>query len=373
MIRLLLIAEGARFAGIEGHLMTLLRALPADAVAPQLAVFNRGPLAECAATLGVPVHFIERKAKYDPGAIRRVAQLVAETGTGIVHTHGYLANVIAARALAGGRVPLVTTVHGAPEPFGGWAGLKMKINLALDRRAMKQACRRVIVVATYLAETLARQGVPAEKIKVIYNGLPPWSVESSLRYQSRGQLDLAPDALAVAFVGRLEPVKDPLAFVEFAHLLHDYHPNTTFLVAGDGPLQEAMCRRVQELGLLPHVRFLGFVDDMDSLMAAADLLVLTSRHEGIPFAALEAMRAGVPVVAPAVGGLPELLGGLDGLLSPAHDVRQLAALAVRLLGDRQRLAQAGKEVTARFDERFTAGGMVDKLLGVYREILAEVS
>jgi glycosyltransferase involved in cell wall biosynthesis len=305
--------------------------------------------------------------------VRQLAELIARSGADVAHTHGYLANVVADRAARARRTPVVTTVHGAPEPFHGLRALRMQFNLYLDRRAMRRPRRRVIAVADFVAEELARRGVPRERIAVVRNGLPPLAPDPSLRHENRLALELPPDAVAFSFVGRLEPVKDPLAFVEFARLVHDYNNNTAFVVAGDGPLLEPMRERVLAEGLLPHFRFLGFVNDLNAVFSASDVYVLSSRHEGVPLAALEAMRAGVPTIAPAVGGLPEVLGGLDGLLAPDRDPRQLAALAIRLLNDKTRLAKASAEARARFLERFTAEEMVERVVRVYHEAVAELS
>jgi glycosyltransferase involved in cell wall biosynthesis len=373
MIKLLLVGEGARFAGIEGHLLTLLQTFSRDDVQPHLALFHRGLLAERAERLGVPVTLIERASKYDRAALRQARRLVADIGADVVHTHGYLANVMMAAALEDHTPALVTTVHGAREPFGGLAGLKMSLNLYLDRRAMRRRCRRVIIVASALADDLVRHGVSRDCLRLIYNGLPPARSDPRLRIESRTALELAPDAPAFAFVGRIEPVKDPLAFVEFARLVHDVMPNAVFLIAGEGPLLEAMRERVLQTGLLPRFRFLGFLDDLDPFFAATDALVLTSRHEGVPLTVLEAMRAGRPVIAPTVGGLPEVLGGIDGLLAPTRAVRQLAALATRLLRHPVQFQQSGAAVRARFEDRFTAAEMTQRLLAVYREALEESS
>jgi glycosyltransferase involved in cell wall biosynthesis len=370
-VKTLLVAEGARFAGIEAHLSTLMQLLPRVGVQPHLAVLQRGRLAECAERLGVPVTQIVRRSKYDLSAVRQARALAADSGADVVHTHGYLANVLMAAALRKSPAALVTTVHGSREPFTGLAGLKMSFNLFLDRQAMRGRRRRVVAVGATLLEELAQRGVPREKLRLVYNGVPPVPVDFHLRAAGRRLLELAPDAPAFAFVGRLEPVKDPLAFVEFARLVHDVARDATFLVAGEGPLLEPMREHVLQLGLSPHFRFLGFLDDLDPLYAAADAVVMTSRHEGIPLIALEAMRAGRPVLAPAVGGLPEILGGLDGLLAPSRDVRQLAALAVRLMRDPALLAKAGAAALARFQEKFTAVEMVERLVAVYREAMAE--
>lgn len=374
MINLLLLAEGSRFAGIESHLMTLLRGFrEREGIRAQLAVFDRGILAKRAADLEVPVHHIPRRFKYDWLAIRRLRTIIADTGVNLVHSHGYLANVLTSSALAGSTIPAVTTIHGAVEPFSGLAGMKMSFNMYLDRRAMRRRCRRVIVVADFLEEMLRKKGIAAEKLTVIPNGLDSTNYRPGDRTAGRAALQLPAQVPIVAFVGRLEEVKDPLAFVEFAATLCAAHPDAVFAVAGDGPLYHRMREKTQEQNLERNFRFLGFLDDLHHLYAAADLLVLTSRHEGVPMVVLEAMQAGLPVVAPAVGGLPDLLGGIEGLLAAPANPRESAALAGGLLRDRAKWDTASVHLRDLFREKYSAEVMLDRLLAVYREVATEAS
>ncbi len=369
-MKILHVAEGARFAGIESHLMAMFGELAGrEDTSAELAVFHAGPLAQRAAALGVPVHMIERRGKYDRRAARRLAACIADGGAQIVHTHGYLANVVADHAASRHNAPLVTTVHGAAEPFGGFAGLKMRLNLALDQRVMRRRCARVIAVAEHLKNRLVADGVPGDKIAVVYNGIAAAGEATLDGDEARRRWNLTPDEQVISFVGRLEPVKDPLLFVAFAREVVRDVPRAVFLVAGDGPLEEETRRAVAEARLADRFRFLGFVDDLEPVFAATDLYVLTSRHEGIPNAALEAMRVQVPVLAPAVGGLPELLAGLDGALADGRTASELASRAVEFLVDPGRRALAGQAARERFLAQFTAATMVQNTRRLYLDVL----
>jgi len=372
MRTVLLTTEGTRFAGIEANLLNLIKANnELRLVDYRLAVFDEGPLAEQAREAGLEVTRIKRRGKYDRGAIKQLAAVVESTGSNVVHAHGYLANVVAARACRKKQVPLVTTVHGLPEPFRGLANWKMRFNLWLDRRAMRRTCAKVIAVASFIGEGIIERGMPAEKVVVVHNGIVDLVPDPALRVPNRRTLDLLPDSPAIAFAGRLEPVKDPLLFVEFARLVLQRLPSARFLVVGDGPLSEAMNNRVIELGLRPAFRFLGFVENLEPVYAACDLLALTSQSEGLPNVALEAMRAARPVIAPAIGGLPELLGDLSGMLATERSAQALADLAVALLRDRQQAVEAGKNARECFLTGFTAEHMMRAMDDVYRSVTAE--
>jgi glycosyltransferase involved in cell wall biosynthesis len=216
-----------------------------------------------------------------------------------------------------------------------------------------------------------RRHVAADKIVVVPNGVFDWPPDLDQRHINRMELELPPDAPAVAFAAWLEQVKNPLAFVEFARGVHAQIPGARFLVAGDGPLREAMHERVLALNLLPAFRFLGFLPDLDAFFSAADLFVLTSVSEGVPLVALEAMRAERPVIAPAVGGLPEILAGLGELTAPPGDLAGLTELAVNLLRDPARLTSIGKSARARFLAAYTAERMARETKQVYDAVHAE--
>ncbi len=141
------------------------------------------------------------------------------------------------------------------------------------------------------------------------------------------------------------------------------------LAAGEGGEHAVLAARVRTLGLDANVRFLGRVDDVASVLAAADVLVMPSRQEGLGVAALEAMAAGLPVIASRVGGLPEaVVDGATGLLVPPADVPALAAAIARLAADRALARRLGAAGRARVRERFTMAGMAAATLAVYRRL-----
>lgn len=372
MLNILLVTEGTRFAGIEAHLSQLILSFrEAGNIQVQLALFDDGPLAKAARNQGLTVHLLHRKSKYDTRIIDDMVTIIERSGAQVVHTHGYLANVVA--ALAGKRrsTPLVTTVHGAPERYTGFAGLKMRRNIWLDRRAMRRRCDRVITVASFLRDQLIKHRVAAEKIIVVPNGIADREPDPSQRYDNRRELELPPDAPAIAFAGRLENVKNPLAFVNFAQMLQEQLPQARFLVAGDGPLAERMRKRVLALDLFPDFRFLGHLPDIEPMLAASDLLVMTSRSEGVPLAALEAMRAARPVVALGVGGIPETLAPFPQAVAPPGDVKKLAELAAALLQNREALNNLGRGMRQHFLANYRADSMARATIAVYRQVVKQ--
>jgi glycosyltransferase involved in cell wall biosynthesis len=157
----------------------------------------------------------------------------------------------------------------------------------------------------------------------------------------------------VTQIGNFKPQKAPLDFVRVAAAVAAEVAEVRFVMAGDGPLRPRAEALAAQLGIAHRTVFCGWWDDMPGLLDATDLSVLTSRHEGLPRAVVESLAAGVPVVATAVDGTPEVVHhGANGLLAPAGDVRALAAAVTRVLrepGLRRRLAAAAGDGLDDFD------------------------
>ncbi len=198
-----------------------------------------------------------------------------------------------------------------------------------------------------------RAVAPRAPIHVIPNGIAIGRLPTDAeRRTARETLGIPDRAQVVAFVGRLSPEKGPEVLLGAAR-----GSGLLVLVAGDGPLRGVL----EAEGAGRALRFLGFVPDVGQVLAAADLLALPSRTEGLPMAVLEAMAAGVPVVASAVGSLPEVLGDGAGVLVPPGDVEALRDALVRLAdpGPRHALALAAR---ARVESRYGAAGMARSYL-----------
>jgi glycosyltransferase involved in cell wall biosynthesis len=181
---------------------------------------------------------------------------------------------------------------------------------------------------------------------------------------ARAALDLEADAPVALCLARLSPEKDVGNFLEAAALLPE--AGARFLVAGDGPLLPTLRHQIAFLGLEGRATLLGRRDGVPTLLAAADLLCLPSREEGLSLAALEAMAAGLPLVATRVGGLPEAVeDGKTGLLVPPRDPSALAGALARLLTDPARARAMGAAGRARAAACFTRDRMLQATHAVY--------
>jgi glycosyltransferase involved in cell wall biosynthesis len=208
-------------------------------------------------------------------------------------------------------------------------------------------------------------GFPAKKLHCISNGVRIPVRTPALVEQKRREFGLGPDAFAFFYAGRLNPVKDLGTMLDaFAALVADGAILTRLYLVGDGPDRAMLEARRQALGLEERVTFLGARSDVYEVLMAADAFVMSSKSEGLPMALLEAMAVGVPCVATAVGGIPDLFGDDRGLSVPAQDPRALAdamAAIARSPELRQRLVA---NATANLVRNYALDAIANRYLGL---------
>ncbi|MDR1854271.1 MAG: glycosyltransferase [Azoarcus sp.] len=253
---------------------------------------------------------------------------------GIVNAHNFRAQIDGWLCAVRLGLPLVLTQHGftlrsAKQRLYAW----IAVRLGRSRHVGKVVC-----VSRSIARLHEIAGVAADKIEVIPNGLPSGATT----------LPRVPEAAPlIGFAGRLSVEKGPDLFLDAAIPLLYARPDLRAAMIGDGPAAETLRERVAAAGLSERVLFPGYQSDMEPWFARLSALVLSSRTEGTPMTVLEAMRAGVPVAAFAVGGVPDMIeDGVSGLLAPAGNVAALAACIGRLLDASslaERLAAAARE------------------------------
>jgi glycosyltransferase involved in cell wall biosynthesis len=243
-----------------------------------------------------------------------------------------------------------------------WHGLYRSIE-----RNLAHMTDIIVSVNEYDRQRLIEWGIPPQKIVTIPNGIDLTEFEAlpetgDLR-QALGMDTACPLVLQV---GRLSPQKDPLAFVEgAAHVLRRL-PNAQFALVGDGPLGDALTTSIKELDLEDHVHLLGWRVEAPRLMAAANVVTLTSRWEGAPYALLEAMACSRPVVATAVNGCPEIvIDGLTGFVVLPNDTASWARSVIDLLLDPLKATRMGKEGRLRVEEEFSMPQMIERIEELY--------
>ncbi len=351
MTRVVHLRSGHGLYGAERSLLALASATqaPLEPVVASLVRPGRDDvLGEAARQLGLCTAHIEAPGRLSWTALAPIVRLARGA---LLHAHDYKSLFLALAAGALARAPVVATFHGDTAESG--------VVSAYEALARRSARWTSAVAATSEALALQlRAAAPSLPVHVIPNGIALGRLPSEAdRAAARAALEIPADRLVVAYVGRLSVEKAPEVLLRAAR-----GTGAMVLVAGDGPLRAGLETEARAAGA--PVRFLGFVREVGQVLAAADVLALPSRTEGLPMAVLEAMAAGVPVVASAVGSLPEVLAEGAGYLVPAGDVAALreALGQLRDAGRRQSVARAAHaQVAARYGARAMARSYREQL------------
>ena len=282
----------------------------------------------------------------------------------------YLADFYGALAgRLGGARCVVATKH-APDEFRTRRTWKRYPFLLLERLAYEMD-DAVIVVSEGLRvffETVER--LPRRKMIVIGHGVDA-TARPATREEARRSLGLPQQGPLIGAVGRLSPEKGQNVLLQALPSVLAAFPQAACVLAGEGPARAALEAEARRLGIGDRVVFLGLRRDVPMVLAALDLFVQPSIYEGFGLSLLEAMAAGLPVVASRVGGIPELIeDGRTGLLVPPQDPMALAGAVVRLLGDSEGARRLGEAAASRSRERFSLGRVADRVDALYRNILA---
>jgi sugar transferase (PEP-CTERM/EpsH1 system associated) len=311
----------------------------------------------------VPLFELHRRDGNDPRLVCDLYRLFRRERPHIVHTHAWgtlLEGLIAAR-FAG--VPIV--VHGEH------GTLQLRRRQRVFQRYAWSRVDRVLSVSTRLAERMAHEiAFPPDRIQTIHNGVELSRFQARVtREDARRELGLPVDRPIVGAVGRLVPVKDHASLLEAIALLAREGLRPVAVIAGDGPLRDATRQRASALGIDADVRLLGHRTDIATVLAALDVFALTSRSEGLNNTILEAMAAGLPVVATRVGGADEMvIDRVTGLLVPAESPEKIAGALRRLLTDAPMRSAMGRASRARAETDFDLSKTVLKYERMYTEL-----
>ncbi len=306
-------------------------------------------------------------------SLAHMVKLVRDLRPDIVHTHMAKAGSVGRLAAKICGVPLVVhTYHG--HVFHSYFGpTKTRIFLTIER-ALGLATNRIIVVGDGQRDEIARYGVaPLHKLTTIRLGLELDQFLDAERHRGelRRELGIDADTPLVGIVGRLVPIKAPEILLQAAINVRNSLPTAQFLVVGDGERRRELETLVDHLSLRGSVRFLGWRRDLVRVYADLDVVALSSLNEGSPVVLIEALASARPVVATAVGGVPEVVvHGETGLTVPVSDVAALGGAVLTLLRDRPLADRLGKAGRRHVYPRYDSSRLVEDVRQLYLHELA---
>ncbi len=375
-VRVLLATSGSAVGGTERVVWELATRLKPErfAVAVWLST-ARGvdELAESLAARDIPVERVpEVDSRWDWKGMLATWRRLRRARPALLHLHHVWPaadRYLAALAGAAGVPHLVVTEHIVGQPHS--AGQR-----ALKRRELERA-DAVTAVCGAVAESLVRDyGVPRARVRVVPNGaaLPAAAAERDPARRLRASLGASSSRPLWVCAARLEQQKGHAVLLDALAELKRRGLDFAAAIAGDGSLRGALEARAVALGLADRVRFLGQVEAIGPLLAAADAVVLPSLWEGLPLTLLESLARGCPVVASAVGGIPEVIeDGVSGRLVAPGDPAALADVLASFHGRPEHARQLGRAGEQRVREHFTWQRVVDGFESVYDEALGLAS
>lgn len=290
---------------------------------------------------------------------RWLGSLIERVRPDVVHTHGYRSDLLGGWAGQRLDVPIVSTVHGF---VGG--DMRARFYEWLQCRAFRRFDAVAPVAETQVGR-LRGAGVPESRIHLVPNA---WIGERSAlsRSEAREDLGLSDSTFHVGWVGRLSREKGADILLRALSLLTGLPIRVSFL--GDGTERAALEQLAHELGVYDSVRWLGFAPDARHFYPALDAYVLSSRTEGTPLVLLEAIAAGIPVIASRVGGVPSVTGEESALLVPADDAVALAS-AIREVAANPKVAHRRATIaTQRLRDRFSPDAWLERYEGIYHGV-----
>ncbi|HZN36918.1 MAG TPA: glycosyltransferase [Pirellulaceae bacterium] len=364
MLRLLLVIPTLVRGGAEKQLTLLAAGLPRDQFDVHVAVLTHtGPYEQTLREAGIPVTVVGKRWKVDPLCYWRLKRHIRTLKPDLVHTWLFAANAYGRHAAHAAGVKHILAGERCVDPW------KSALQLAIDR-ALAKRTERIVTNSSGVREFYVGRGLPAEKFVVIPNGIAAnGPAEPISREQLLTELKLPPNARLIGAVGRLWPQKRVKDLIWAADLLKTTRDDTHLLIIGDGPQRWRLERYREQNRMIDRAHFLGERSDVPQILPHLDALWLGSEYEGQSNAIMEAMAAGVPVIATDIPGNRDLVvPDVTGYLVPIGERFEFARRTHWLLEDadlRKRLGEAGRE---RIQSEFSVAQMVDRHAQLYREL-----
>jgi glycosyltransferase involved in cell wall biosynthesis len=376
MRNILYLVTSTNVGGTERSLLEICRRLDRSRYHPVVVSLKKeGPVAPMIRDLDIEVMSLgmrENAGIFSPvefaAGLLRLPRLLGGRSFDLLHSFLFRANIfgrLAARRCGIART--VSSYRGTLEEPKPWM-------LSLDRATLGRADALCTLSESLAAEVRERLRAPPERIAVIPNGIDAAAAEKAVADcapHARQRLGLSPADLVLASVGRLHAEKGlPFLLEAFRTFLHE-HPRAVLLLAGDGPEGESLRKQAEALRIAGSVRFLGTLLSPWELLAAADIFVLASVYEGMPNALLEAMAASLPVVATAVGAVPEMVeDGSEGLVVSPGDPAALTAALERLAWSADLRKEMGARGRRKAGQAYSVDKATGKLENLYERLLA---
>lgn len=364
-----------RGGGSEKVIHDLIRGLDRSRFEPVLCcLYDPGELGDDLAGRGCRIYHNLISSPRDPRSIWRVRKVLQEEQIDLMYvTDGFLNMIVGRLAAFLARTPVsVLAFHSYDTIIRQGTKPLRRAALEVSDVIYHPSMHAYIALAeSHKSYLIEKKRLRASKISVIYNGVDIGAYGQPIGTEAaRHALGIPAGAAVVSIVAGLRRWKDHEMLLNAAGPILEEVPNAHFLIAGDGPERHRLESRARHLGIEARIRFMGVVADIPGLLAATDVVVLTSKHEAFPLSLLEAMAAGLPVVATDVGSVAEIVvEGDTGYIVPSGDPRGFASRVSQVLTDPALAARLGAAGRERVATVFTIERMVERTQELFTDLV----
>ncbi len=349
--RIVHLASGREWRGGQRQVLLLAKELARLGIG-QIVITTAGSrLATELTQAGVPTHAVKWRTGLSPSALI-AAIATSREGPSIIHAHDAHALTLAGLAALVTKAPFVVT---------------RRVDFPLRRIGFWARAAAVIAISDAVRRILIADGIDPGRVTVVHSGIDLGTAADVRPGSIRADLGLPATGPLAVSVAALVAHKDHASLLQAAALLRSRFPNLHWALAGEGTLRAELELQARDLNITPVIHFLGQIREPRRLIGAATTFVLSSVEEGLGTSILDALALGIPVVATRAGGIPEMLEGGAGILTPPVDPAALAEGIAQVLQSqelRTELAAKGRQAVTRFTDR----GMATKVLQVYRSV-----
>jgi len=326
-------------------------------------LLTEGRLAEEIRKLGVEVHVVDERKTSFFNILLTIRNILRKWPPDLIHSHRYKENILAyliSRFVR--RVRLIGTQHGMPEVHGGKSSLRQRLIIKWNFFVLSRCFHHSVAVSRDIKATFVKQyGFKKKKISVIHNGMDIPHISPN-RHKA--------EPFVIGSSGRLFPVKDYPFMVEIAKVVREKKSRVHFQLAGDGPERPKLQAVIEQYGLDNGAFVLkGHLENMSAFYQGMDLYLNTSIHEGVPMSVLEAMAHGLPVIAPKVGGFPEIIDdGVEGYLITERNPKAFAEKCLLLYRNKALRQEMSMAARKKVVQSFSIENMAEQYYSLYLKV-----
>ena len=350
--------------GAEKQLTLLAQHLPQEEFETHVIVLTHsGPYEQQLKERGIPLHFVDKKSKFDVGAYFRLKKLIQSIAPDLVHTWLFAANSYGRQAAHSARVPVIVAGERCVDPW------KTKVHHAIDRWQARYT-DAIITNTSAISDFYAQHGISKELFRVIPNAVLPPTQKKINKQELFERLKIPKRKKVIGAIGRLWAQKGYRDLIWASEILRAAYEDVILVIVGDGPDREQLMHYRDKIHAFEAVRFVGHRSDAGELLTAFDALWNGSLYEGQSNTILEAMSLGIPVVASNIGGNRSVVVDDEtGFLFKPGDIEGVVRKTIKLLKDEELYGRLSRNSLQRIEQEFSLEAMVAKHSETYHELI----